>query len=397
MASAQASYLGERDYRAVALTHFFIDVLNSSRTLLVAILAVSLSLSNAQVGLALLIYNIGNALTQPFFGGLADRVGPRKLVLFGMAWMIGFYAVAAVAGDWMALAAITVAGLGSGAFHPAGTMVASQASVAARTQATSVFFMAGQLGLFAGPILSGLLLEQFGRPATIVLPLLAMTALVSGWRGLSRNAGDYGVVAPSPEPTSPKRYSLNIPPENRSQIAALAGIILCTGTVSIATINFAPVLFTEMGVAAGLVGLLSGLLLLGSAVGGVVGGALADRVGGRPVIILGMLLGTLPLFAYPVSDGYLRLVILISTGFFIGMPHSVIVLTGQNLLPGRRATASGLVLGFLFFAGSVGAFFLGVIADRIGLTAALQGLAILPVIAAGVAFLFLRPPVKARA
>ncbi|MEZ4516206.1 MAG: MFS transporter [Chloroflexota bacterium] len=198
MATVQANFLGEGDYRPVALTHFFVDVLNSSRTLLVAVLAVSLDLSNAEVGLSLLIYNIGNALTQPFFGGLADRIGPRKLVIMGMGWMIGFYALAAIAGDWIALAAVTVAGLGSGAFHPSGTMVASHASTTARTQATSIFFMAGQLGLFAGPILTGLLLEQFGRPAYLVLPLLALTALISGWRTLSRDGSHYGVVREPP-------------------------------------------------------------------------------------------------------------------------------------------------------------------------------------------------------
>lgn len=397
MASAQADFLGNRDYRAVALTHFFVDVLNSSRTLLVAVLAVSLGLSNAQVGLALIIYNIGNALTQPFFGGLADRVGPRNLVLIGLGWMIGFYVLAAVAGDWIAFAAITVAGFGSGAFHPSGTMVASHASVAARTQATSVFFMAGQLGLFAGPILTGLLLDQFGRPAYLVLPVLALTALIAGWRSLSRNPSDYGVVLAPAQPGPRRRFALDVPSESRPQIIVLAAIIVCTGTAGIATINFAPVLFTEMGMAAGQVGLLSGLLLLGAAVGGVVGGSLADRFSGRQVIVFSMLLGAVPMFAYPITDGVLRLVILVLAGFLVGMPHSVIVLAGQNLLPGRRATASGIVLGFLFFVGSLGTFVVGVVADQIGLTAALQALAVMPVFAAAVAFFFLRRPAPAPA
>jgi FSR family fosmidomycin resistance protein-like MFS transporter len=384
--------LGERDYRAVALTHFFIDVLNSSRTLLVAILALSLGLSNTQVGLALLVYNIGNALTQPFFGSLADRIGPRTLVLSGMAWMIGFYAVAAVAGDWLALISVTIAGFGSGAFHPSGTMVASHASTTKRTQATSVFFMAGQLGLFAGPILTGIILEQLGRPYYLILPILALTALLSGWRSLSRDGGHYGAAAATV--AERRRFQLSIPPESRKGLLILAAIILFAGTMNIATINFAPVLFTEMGLPVGQVGWLAGLLLLGAAAGGVAGGTLADRFGGRRVIIFSMLLAVVPLFAYVVTDGVLRLILLIAGGFFAGMPHSIFVLSGQNLMPGRRATASGMILGYLFFAGSLGTFLVGVAADQVSLATALQAVALLPLLAALLTFFFWRPAVS---
>ena len=115
MATARASYLQHKDYQAVSISHFLVDVLNSSRSLLVAILAVSIGLSNTQVAIALLLYNVGNALTQPFFGRLADRSGPRWLVIGGLSWMIIFFTVAAVAPPWPALAALTVAGLVEGA------------------------------------------------------------------------------------------------------------------------------------------------------------------------------------------------------------------------------------------------------------------------------------------
>jgi predicted MFS family arabinose efflux permease len=75
-------------------------------------------------------------------------------------------------------------------------------------------------------------------------------------------------------------------------------------------------------------------------------------------------------------------------GLFAGMPHSVLVISAQSLLPGRRAFASGLTLGLMFFSGAVGSLVLGLAADQIGLEAALQGLVLL-LIAAAVAALFL--------
>lgn len=383
--TAEASYLQKRDYQAVAYTHFLVDVLNSSRSLLVAVLAVLIGLSNTQVGIVLLLYNVGNALSQPLFGRLADRIGARWLVTGGVGWMVFFFSLAAVAPPWPALFALTVAGLGSGAFHPTGTMVASQSSEKQRTQATSIFFMSGQLGLFSGPILAGLLLENFGRGGYIVLPLWALSALLMGWFWLSP-----GQAHPEIEIAQVGQVSVQaIWQRLRTPLALQLGLIIfCTSTISMSAINFAPKLFTEQGYGASYVGLLTGILMLGSAVGGVVGGLIADRRNGRLVIRIATLAVILPVIFYVNAGDVLRLVLLLTAGFFVGMPHSVLVLMVHNLLPGQRATASGLALGFMFFSGSVGALAVGAVADQIGLGLTLQLTAALAVVAFG-ATLFL--------
>ena len=391
MSTHQISFLQDRSYRAVSLTHFFVDVLNNSRTLLVAILAVSLGLTNAQVGIALLLYNVGSALSQPFFGALTDRYGPRWFVVGGMAWMIAFYGLAVVVGEWLALAAITMAGFGSGAVHPAGTKVASEASVSARTQATGYFFAAGQTGLFLGPILAGILLEAFGRPGYLVLPVLAVTAVISGWR--------YVKNRPAQEPPAGRTDGL-VRPDSRAvrrtipwrTAVPLFIIIAISSTIGIATINFAPKLFTEIGYSPIYVGLTAGLYMMGSAVGGIIGGTIGDRVGQKPAIQIGMLGAIVPLYLYiPAGDPW-RFVLLILTGFFAGMPHSVLVIMAQSLFPGRRAFASGLTLGLMFFSGAVGTYIVGLVADEVGLVTALQALVLLPLIAAGVTLLLPAQP-----
>jgi FSR family fosmidomycin resistance protein-like MFS transporter len=381
MAVAQSSFIRQRPFWAVAITHFFVDVLNSSRTLLVAILAVNIGLSNAQVGIALLLYNVGSSLSQPLFGWLADRIGARWLVIGGMGWMMLFYGLAATAGDWPALIALTIAGVGSGAFHPTGTMVASQISDTHRTRATSIFFMSGQIGLFMGPVFTGLLLGLYGRPGYLILPLLSFTAFMSGWQWLVQKSTPAHVEA-KPEATAVPRPQ---PGVATGKAIRLAIIIFIGGTVSISAINFAPKLFTEMGLSPGYVGWLSGLFMMGSAIGGVVGGTLGDRIPGKWVIILGTLGSMLPVYFYIPATGALRFLLLLLAGFFAGMPHSILVLAVQSLLPDRRATASGLALGFMFFSGSVGSYLLGTVADNVGLAVALRGTAVLPLIAASTA------------
>jgi FSR family fosmidomycin resistance protein-like MFS transporter len=393
MAISQASFLRARDYHAVAITHFFTDVLNSGRSLLVAVLAVTLGLTNAQVGLALLVYNIGNALSQPLFGLLADRIGPRRIVVGGIGWMIFWFALAAVAGDWIALLAVTVAGLGSGAFHPSGTMVASQSSQAHRTQATALFFMSGQLGLFFGPIVTGIVLQLMGRPGFLVLPLIALSAFISSWKWIDDTVQRHrGAQDVQPAASQPHRsVKLSIRPHRRETTSLMNALSLCLiivviGSVSVTTINFVPKLFTEIGLPEAQVGVLTGLLMLGSAAGGLIGGTLADRLGGRRVIALSMVAAILPLYFYIPVDGIGRFLLLAAAGFFIGMPHSIVILRSQSLFPGRRAMASGLALGFMFFTGSLGTYVLGLVADAIGLATALQWMAIVPVLALGASF-----------
>jgi FSR family fosmidomycin resistance protein-like MFS transporter len=160
MAVHEANFLRNKSYLAATGSHFFIDVLNNGRIVLAALLAVSLGLTNAGVGLYLLLYNLGTSLSQPLFGWLADRYGARWLVLGGMGWVIFFFGLAAVVPDWPAMIALTVASLGSGAFHPGGTKVASQTSDVRRTQATAFFFTMGQIGLFVGPIRAGIGIDE---------------------------------------------------------------------------------------------------------------------------------------------------------------------------------------------------------------------------------------------
>jgi FSR family fosmidomycin resistance protein-like MFS transporter len=163
---------------------------------------------------------------------------------------------------------------------------------------------------------------------------------------------------------------------------ALMTIIIVTSTVSLSTINLGSKLFTELGYGALYVGIIAGIYMLGSAVGGIIGGALGDRHGRRLPILVGVLGAFLPFYLYISAPDLARPALLLLAGFFGGMPHSVLVIAAQSLLPGRRAFASGLTLGLMFFTGAVGTYLLGVIADEVGLAVALRNAAFLLLLAA---------------
>ena len=67
------------------------------------------------------------------------------------------------------------------------------------------------------------------------------------------------------------------------------------------------------------------------------------------------------------------------------MTHTILVIMVQSLLTKQQAMASGLALGFMFFSGAVGSYFVGLIADNVGLGVTLQALALLPLLAVFIA------------
>lgn len=380
MVVTQFNFFTDRNYFAAWLTHFFVDVMNNARNLLIAILAISLGLTNTHVGIVLLLYNIGNALCQPFFGLLADRIGTRWLIVGGVGWMIFFYSLSAVTGDWVALIATTIASVGSGAFHPSGTKVASQIPEPYRNRATAVFFLAGQLGLFVGPVLAGFFLNAYGRVGFLALPMMALVALVSGWHWLTNKPN-----TPIHQYTSQK--PAQVATRNGRRAALIIIIILTAYSISSTLTIFLPKLFTELNYSQSAVGILSGSYLFGGAFGGIVGGYLGDRFQKKWVIGISLLLASLPLFFILSFTGAAQVAWLVTAGFFAGMPHSLLVLMAQSLFPTKQGMASGLVLGFMFFSGSVGSTILGYTADTIGLATMLGNLWLLSLTAAIVAFL----------
>jgi MFS family permease len=166
-------------FSSIAMSHFMVDVFNASRPVLLTYLG----LTETQIALYSAIYIWVSALTQPLFGWISDRVGPRWLAAGGVLWMTVFFAGAALVPGTGGLICLMIAALGSSSFHPVGTV---QATLQGRhrlqgreTTAASLFFMAGQLGHFLGPILTGSILAWMGLPALVICRLSPSPL---GWR-----------------------------------------------------------------------------------------------------------------------------------------------------------------------------------------------------------------------
>ena len=118
----------------------------------------------------------------------------------------------------------------------------------------------------------------------------------------------------------------------------------------------------------------------------LIGGRLSDRFGYRNVIIGGwiLLLPSMYLFTLVQSTVWATaLLIPISLGLFA--IYSPMMVMGQNYLPNHVGFASGVTIGLAITIGGLTAPLLGRIADMSGITAALDSLLFIPLLAIALA------------
>jgi FSR family fosmidomycin resistance protein-like MFS transporter len=137
-----------------------------------------------------------------------------------------------------------------------------------------------------------------------------------------------------------------------------------------------------MGWATAAFGLITGTYWMASAVAGVVGGHFADRFGRRQVVFVTLLAGSIPLYFLPLSSGWLAFPLAIISGGLLGASHSILVVISQAVLPGKKAFASGVTLGYLFGTGAVAAWGIGMLADTFGLGLVIQAGTLVGIVAA---------------
>jgi FSR family fosmidomycin resistance protein-like MFS transporter len=370
---------------AVTAGHFAIDIFNSMGPVVVAFLRAPLGLTAAQVGLAVGTYQFLAGATQPPFGWLADRFGSRVLGPLSVAWTIGLVALALLlavrTGNYgLFLAVFALAALGSGAFHPQGVMHSGRAAPAgSAATATAVFFLCGQIGLASGPMLSGYLLEHAGPSgiyglATIAIPVGVLMTI--GLRATGPTVAAASVTSGASTPADRDDSAASAPRVGKSRLARIVALLTviftCRGWVTIGTAAFLPALFQAAGWSPSQYGIVTGLYWLGAGIAGVVGGRMADRWGRRPVVGLATFAGAGLLVVLPIARGGWAFLVAILAGALMGAAHSILIVMAQAYLPVRQGLASGLALGYLFGAGALSSFAIGVLADTWGLALVIQ-------------------------
>jgi FSR family fosmidomycin resistance protein-like MFS transporter len=345
-------------FSSIAVSHFMVDTFNASRPVLLTYLG----LSESNIALFSSIYIWASALTQPLFGWISDRMGPRWLAAGGVLWMTIFYSGALLFPGNTGLICLIIAALGSSSFHPVGAVQATLRGhdllAGKETTATALFFMAGQLGHFIGPIITGLILASYKIPGLFILPIISIPIGFSLLYQLRANH-------PHPKPS-----------ETVSSSRTQAGILFIVTLMLVATlqswaqanmVNLIPKYIKDLGQGATIYGSMAGLFMGGSAIGNVFGGYFGDRFPKGVVASIVLFLASIPIFVVSQIGWSWWLFLLVPlAGAFTGAVHSILVIFAQRIIPGGMALASGLALGFIFSSGAFGLVYTGRIAETHG-------------------------------
>lgn len=293
-------------------------------------------------------------------GRMADRIGPRPVVGFGMA-CIGLGLIAASFADSLT-AIIVFYGIGIGigigfAYVPAiGTV---QRWFAAKRGQASGWAVAGiGIGTMAAPPLAAWAIDLFGwRGAYIAIGIavLALGALATALlraspsvMGLQPDGAPASAVAPLGPPAGLELHA--VLRHRAFWLLYVAGGLNCIGTF-VPFVHLAP-FAADQGLTRAEGVWLVGLIGAGSTLGRFVLGGLADRIGRDRCLSLIMLLSGATLAYWIVAQGFLALAVFaLAFGLFYGGFVALMPAVTADLF-GLRAMSS--VLGVLYTSVALG-------------------------------------------
>ncbi|ADU50680.1 major facilitator superfamily MFS_1 [Thermaerobacter marianensis DSM 12885] len=394
----------------LSLAHLITDLNQGGMPALLPQLKESYGLTYAQLGVVLLVLNITSSLIQPLFGYWSDKRPQGWLVAAGpLLAAVGLALVGYARSYEGVLLAAILCGIGVALFHPEGARSARGVSGGQRATAMSIFSVGGNLGFALGPVAATAVVGLWGPQglAWLVLPagLLAagMVAALPGMDRLEQATARRGATTPGRMPgtrgpgpaagSAPAGSSAGsgggtgpAPADEAGKTNWLAEVLLIgvVGTRSwlqFGVLSLMPFLYLEKAGPHGVsTGVLLFVFLAAGAVGTLVGGPLADRIGTRTVLI-GSMAVLIPLhWGLVHGPAWATLPLLAATGFALVATFSITLVMSQDFMPRYVAVASGLNTGFSIGLGGIGAAALGALADRWGLETTLSVMVLLPVI-----------------
>ena len=342
-------------------------------------LAAGLHLSRPQAGSLVTWTLVGAVIGGLTAGALSDRYGRVRVLSWTILVFAGFTALCALAqGYWDLLVYRTIAGIGLGGEFGVGMALAAEAWPASkRARATSYVGLGWQAGVLVAAFLTPLLLPYIGWRGMFVVGVIpALLAF-----GIRRFVGEPALFldAQKKQPINP--YSVLF--ADREATAASIGIAIMTSVQNFgyyATMIWLPsYLSTQLGFSLTQSSLWISATVLGGAVGMLIFGFMADRVGRKPLFVAFQIGAAIMALVFPnvTQPNLLLLVAGISGIFLSGMIGGYGALIAESYPTQGRSTAQNVLFNFGRGVGGFGPLVIGLLATQYSLATALSFLVVI--------------------
>ena len=346
----------------MALAHLTNDSYTYMLPALLPLLLGKLGIGLGLAGVLVTLYQASSSFTQPVFGHMSDSGGRTRWMAWTGVAVSGIAAAALGLAPSLAVVAIALlaGGMGTALYHPvSAALVAGSVPQRSRGRWMSVYISAGNFGLPIGPFLIGVIIATIGLDGSwlLALPAIVLAALV--WR-----------VGPHlPVRTAPALPFRAILRANRRMLAGLISVSAARAWATASMSSFLPIYAVSRGGSIVDASRLLTLYLLAGAIGGLIGGWLADRVG-RDRVIITSLLAAAPfcvLLALQDAIGPAFIIATAVSGMLLNGSFVVLAVRGQESMPGSLGMVSGLMLGLSIGLGGLAVAPMAIVAERAGI------------------------------
>ena len=358
--------------------HFAADFASGSVPAMIPFLTARFDLSYALAAVLLLAVTVSSSLVQPLFGLWSDRRGVLWLIPGGIVLAAVGVGGAAISPLYPVVVVLVFAGgLGIAAFHPEGAKFAAYASGPKRASGMSYFNVGGNTGYAFGAFATGELVVWLGLVGGLVamVPVLIASAVIA--RELPR------LSSLIPLRGSGAHDSGN---DDRRAMTLLGVVIALRSVPWFALLAFVPLWVVAHGHSKSDGNRLLFLMLLAGAIGTLVLGPVADRVGLRRTLVVTQAAIAPLILAFVYIGGVVGVISLMLVGVCVVGTFGVTMVLSQLYLPRHVGMASGLSIGLAMGIGGIAAVILGAVADAVDLRLALTVSVIAPALGVFVCF-----------
>jgi MFS family permease len=344
------------------VSHYHILVL----VVLLPFLRTALDVDYVALGVALTIFNVVSGFSQAPMGFVADRVGPKRLLIAGLCLGgLAFASLAFITSYYWLLVAAALAGFANSVYHPADYAILTSSMSSARIgKAFSIHTFSGFLGGAVAPTTLFAAASQLGLWAAFLLAGLVafVVALVLCWPSAVVPAARQVSVGRRASDGSPLDI---LTPAVLGMTVFFALISLSTGPLQ----SFSVVAFVSAyGVSLTTANLALTAFLAGTAIGVLAGGVLADRtrrhgeVAATAYALAGIVVVLIAAFNW---SGAALVALMGAAGFLTGIiAPSRDMIVRAAAPPGAEGRVFGIVSTGFNIGGAIGPIIFGWIMDR---------------------------------
>jgi MFS transporter, FSR family, fosmidomycin resistance protein len=380
--------IDRRGIGVLAFGHLSVDLVQGAVPPLLPFLVRERGYSYAAAGSLLLFSSLGSSLLQPLLGAIADRARASWLMPVGPAIAAAGIGLVATTDSYLATgAALGVASVGVAMYHPEAVRFADYVSRASgrRGAGMSMFAVGGISGWALGPAIVTPAVLIFGLPGIALIAIIPLIAALLLFTQLGY-VEQYRPAHASPASARAAKEALRESRWGAFTLAASAAT--ARSGVQFGLQAYVPLyLWKVLHTSPGRANLVGTMLLATGAVGAFFGGRIADRYGFRRLVVWSLAVAAPFVAALPLVDtpGVFLLMGLI--GLTMEANFYPLALAAQNAVPRHVGFAAGVTLGVSIGIGAGISALLGVLADLQGLRTTVVAIAVIEIIACGVALL----------